>query len=71
MEERILFKSWPINPNYVSAKWDPCAYFSLFKDSSLVCKSMEKYMRDFLWKGMEEGPSSHLVNWEVVGCPLS
>lgn len=42
-------------------------YFSLFKAPILVCKSIEKIMRDFLWKGVEEGKGSHLVSWEVVG----
>ena len=46
-------------------------YLSLFRAPSFVCKSIEKYMRDFLWKGVGEDHGSHLVNWELVGQPLS
>ena len=34
-------------------------------------KSMEKYMKDFLWERVEEGHGSHLVNWDAMGRPMS
>ena len=30
-------------------------YLSLFKVPSLVCKIIKKYMRYFLWEGVDEG----------------
>lgn len=39
----------------------------LFKDPSLMSKSIEKYIRDFLWEGVGEGHGSHLASWEVGG----
>ena len=46
-------------------------YLLWFKSPSLVCKSIEKYMRDFPWEGVGEGHGSHLVNWELVGQLMS
>lgn len=45
-------------------------YFSLFWVPSSVCKSLEKFMRDFLWEGMDEGKGSHLVSWKAIGRPV-
>ena len=46
-------------------------FFPLFKAPSSVCKSLEKYIRDFLWERVEEGHGPHLVNWEAgVLCEL-
>ncbi|KAA0052767.1 hypothetical protein E5676_scaffold1856G00150 [Cucumis melo var. makuwa] len=45
-------------------------YMSLLRIPSSVCKSMEKYTRDFLWEGVDEGQGSHLVSWELVGRPM-
>lgn len=42
----------------------PMYYFSLFRIPGLVCKSLEKYIRDFMWNGIYEGTSSHLVSRE-------
>ncbi|KAA0037079.1 suppressor of mec-8 and unc-52 protein-like protein 1 [Cucumis melo var. makuwa] len=38
----------------------------LFKSPCLVCKSIEKYMRDFLWKGAEEGRGFHLFRCNLA-----
>ena len=46
-------------------------YLLLFRATSLVCKSVEKYMRKFLCEGVDEGYSSHLVSWEVLGHSMS
>lgn len=32
----------------------------------LVCKTIEKLMRDFLWEGVDEGKGAYLVNWDVI-----
>ena len=43
---------------------------SLFRAPTLVCNSIEKYTRDFLWEGVDEGHSFYLVS-KVVECHVS
>lgn len=44
----------------------PIYYLTLVQAPSLVCKSLEKFMRDFLQKGVDKRKGSHLVSWEVL-----
>lgn len=67
MEERLLIQTGRLNLIKSMLSGIPICSLSLFRGPSLVCKSLEKYMRDFLWEGVDEGKGSHLVSWEVVG----
>ena len=47
-------------------------FVELYEAPSLVCKNIEKYMRDFSWEGVEAVRRSHLVAiWEVMGCSVN
>lgn len=48
----------------------PVYYFSLYQAPSAICKCLEKFTREFLREGVDEGKGSHLVSWEVVGTLL-
>lgn len=41
-------------------------YPSLFKIPKGVAEEIEKLIRDFLWKGYDDGNAEHLVAWEKV-----
>lgn len=47
----------------------PSYYLSLFKAHVAVCKSIERLMRNFLWKDSGNKNGSHLVRWDIVTCP--
>lgn len=36
----------------------------------LVNKKLERFKRDFLCEGVDEGKRSHLVSWDMVSRPL-
>lgn len=44
-------------------------FSSLFKIPVKLARSLEKFMRDFLWEGKDEGKKDHLVNWEIISFP--
>lgn len=46
----------------------PSYYLSLFKAHVAVCKSIERLMRNFLWKDSGNKNGSHLVRWDIVTC---
>lgn len=47
----------------------PTYYLSLFQAPTVVCKTIERLMRDFLWEGTEKSGASHLVRWDITTSP--
>ena len=65
MDERVLFsKAGRLTMIKYVMNGNQCI-MSLFRMPSSICKSMEKYMRDFLWEGVDEGHGFHLLSWEL------
>lgn len=67
MEEKFLFQSWKTYLSQVGVGWHSHLLSLPSLGLSLVCKSMESLMRDFLMVGVDEGKGSLLVGWEVIG----
>lgn len=44
----------------------PTYYLSLFKAPVVICKSIERLMRNFLWNDSGNQKESHLVRWNLV-----
>ncbi|KAL0552328.1 hypothetical protein IC582_011437 [Cucumis melo] len=44
----------------------PIYQLSVFQAPSLTCKNIEKFWRNFLWKGNNRSEGSHLINWTKV-----
>ena len=44
----------------------PTYYLSLFRIPSVVAKTLESLMRNFLWEGSGEAHKDHLIKWDLV-----